>query len=31
LIHVTLYFLKRNSTPFEFWAETARERRIATP
>ena len=31
LIHVTLFFLKRNSTPLEFCVLTARERFIATP
>ena len=31
LIQVILFFLKRNSTPFEFCALTARERFIATP
>ncbi len=30
LIQVILFFLKRNSTPLEFWVETARERFIAT-
>ncbi len=29
LIHVILFFLKRNSTPLEFWRLTARERFIA--
>ena len=31
LIHVILFFLKRNSTPLEFCVLTARERFIATP
>ena len=31
LIQVILCFLKRNSTPLEFWVLTARERFIATP
>ena len=31
LIHVTLFFLNRNSTPLEFWVLTARDRFIATP
>ena len=31
LIHVILFFLNRNSTPFEFCVLTARERFIATP
>jgi len=29
LIHVTLFFLNKNSTPLEFWALTARDRFIA--
>jgi len=28
---VTLFFFMRNSTPFEFWSLTRRERCIATP
>ena len=31
LIHVILFFLKRNSTPFEFCVLTLRERFMATP
>ena len=31
LIQVILFFLKRNSTPLEFWADTVRERFMATP
>ena len=31
LMTVILCFFIRNSTPFEFWSDTLRERRIATP